>query len=147
MKICPCPWQPTSPYGKCPQKSCREKSLLPICCLVFKPQTTCYIDGAMGWKKASKSSPRKKLQWVVGVSAPPRRCPGAFRFFLRRCPSPVGIPFLRPRAMYMYIHTHIYIYTFCCFVPRAVCDLTGDERVGYRKKKEKVHQRMQTRYS
>ena len=41
------------------------------------------------------------------------------------------------RNVYVYTHTHIYIYTFCCFVPRAVCDLTGDERVGYRTKKRK----------
>ena len=42
----------------------------------------------------------------------PQLLQDAFRLFLRRCPSPVGIPFLRPRTMYMYIHTHTHIYIY-----------------------------------
>ena len=64
VKLAPCKWKLTSPCGKPPQESYDEISTSRILASI-QARTSCYIDGALGWKKAGKDWPRKSLKWVV----------------------------------------------------------------------------------
>ena len=64
VKLAPCKWKLTSPCGKPPQESYDEISTSRILASI-QARTSCYIDGALGWKKAGKDWPRKRLKWVV----------------------------------------------------------------------------------
>ena len=64
VKLAPCKWKLTSPWGKHPQESYDEISSSRILSSI-QARTSCYIDGALGWKKAGKDWPRKSFKWVV----------------------------------------------------------------------------------
>ena len=64
VKLAPCKWKLTSPCVKPPQESYDEICSSGILSSIHA-RTCCYIDGALGWKKAGKDWPHKSFKWVV----------------------------------------------------------------------------------
>ena len=92
-------------------------------------RSCCNVAGNRYWQRRPQDAitpptPPKKKQCAKVTTVTP--------LHVRRCPSPVGRPFLRPRTMYIYI----YIFAFCClFCGRFVTERVINAR--YHKKKEK----------